>query len=303
MTTHSSRYAHPALVTPRNYHFISVTPLTGVIGAEIRGVDLSRPIEPPVLQEIRDAFSDHQVVLFPDQPISNAQHLAFSRHFGEVVQVPQLRSVDDVPEVQMIRRLATDTGRIVGENWHADSTYMDTPPIAIVMRAVDVPEYGGDTGFLSMSAAYEALSPGFRAAIDSLNVVQSATRIFGSAYRAQGRTYDPAAARTDISLEIGDREVSHPLVCRHPVSGRRYLYINRTYSQRIDGWSEEESQALFTFLHEHCTRFDFTFRARWKKDQVLIWDNRCTMHKAIPDYAGKYRLLTRVTLSGSAPSR
>lgn len=303
MNTHSSLYAHPTLVQPREYRHIRVTPLNGVIGAEIRGVDLGQPLDPAVMQEIRDAFADHQVLLFPDQPISDAQHLAFSRNFGEVVEVPQLHSVDGHPQVQLIRRLATDTGRLVGENWHADSTYMDCPPVAVVMRAVDVPEYGGDTGFLSMYAAYDALSPAFRATIDGLDVVHSATQIFGSAYRVQGRTYNASAARTDLSVELGDREVSHPLVCRHPVNGRRFLYINRTYSQRIDGWSSEESLSLFNFLYEHISRFDFTFRARWKKDQVLIWDNRCTMHKAIPDYAGKYRMLTRVTLSGPRPTR
>jgi taurine dioxygenase len=274
-----------------------------VLGAEIFGVDLREPLPPPVWAEVRQAFADHQVILFPGQKLSHEQHLAFSRNFGEVLRVPQLHNVDGFPDVQIIRRLATDTGRVVGENWHADSTYLDEPPAAVVMRAVDVPAFGGDTGFLSMYAAYESLSAGYKAMLEPLNVVHSATRIFGSAYRAQGRKFNAAGSRTDLSVELGDREVVHPLVCTHAISGRKFLYANKTYSQRIEGMTTEESAPILAYLYEHCARFDFTCRARWHNDQVLVWDNRCTMHRAIPDYAGQNRYLTRVTIAGPRPAR
>ena len=299
----SSMDAHPVLVHPRAYRHIDVRPLTGVLGAEIFGVDLRESLAPDVWDEIRQAYGDHQVILFPDQPVSHEQHLAFARNFGQVIRLPQLHSVDGQPEVQMIRRLATDTGRVVGENWHADSTYLDEPPGAVVMRALDVPPYGGDTGFLSMYAAYEALSPAYKAMLEPLDVVHSATRIFGSAYLAQGRKYNSSGARTDLDVEKGDREVSHPLVCRHAATGRKFLYVNKTYSQRIAGFTNEESAALFAHLYEHCARYDFTCRVRWRKDQVLIWDNRCTMHRAIPDYTGQNRTMTRVTIAGPRPAR
>lgn len=303
MQVTSSFDAHPVLVHPRAYRHIHVQPLTGVLGAEITGVDLREPLAAEVWTEIHQAFTDHQVILFPEQPLSHEQHLAFARHFGTVQQLPQLHSVEGHPQVQMIRRLATDTGRVVGENWHADSSYMDEPPLAVVMRAVDVPPYGGDTGFLSMYAAYEALSPAFKALIAPLNVVHSATRIFGSAYLAQNRKFNDASTRNDIDVARGDREVAHPLVCTHAVSGRPFLYLNKTYSQRIEGLTQEESAPIMNYLHEHCARFDFTCRARWRKDQVLVWDNRCTMHRAIPDYTGQHRLMTRVTIAGPRPSR
>lgn len=152
-----------------------------------------------------------------------------------------------------------------------------------------------------MYAAYEALSPSFKAMIDSMNVVHSATRIFGSAYLAQGRKF--AGVRTDLNVEAGDREVVHPLVCKHHISGRKFLYLNKTYSQRIDGFTNEESAPLLAYLHEHAARFDFTCRARWRNDQILVWDNRCTMHRAIPDYTGKARYLTRATIAGPRPAR
>lgn len=303
MQAKSSFDNHPQLVHPRTYRHIQVEPLTGVLGAEITGVDLRESLAPEAWQEILDAYTDHQVVLFPGQQLSHEQHLAFSRHFGQVIRLPQLHGVDGHPEVQIIRRLATDTGRVVGENWHADSTYLDEPPAAVVMRAVDVPPYGGDTGFLSMYAAYEALSDSFKAMIEPLNVVHSATRIFGSVYQAQGRKYNAATTRTDLDVAAGDREVAHPLVCRHAASGRKFLYVNKTYSQRIEGFTNEESAPILAHLYEHTSRFDFTCRARWRKDQVLIWDNRCTMHRAIPDYTGQHRFMTRVTIAGARPAR
>ncbi|HSV81881.1 MAG TPA: TauD/TfdA family dioxygenase [Ramlibacter sp.] len=303
-TKSSSFDMHPVLVQPRAYRHIQVAPLTGVLGAEITGVDLREPLATDTWDEIRQAFADHQVIYFPGQKLTDEQHLAFSRHFGEVITVPQLHSVDGHPEVQIIRRLATDTGRVVGENWHADSTYLDEPPAAVVMRAVDVPPYGGDTGFLSMYAAYEALSPRYKEMLEPLSIVHSATRIFGSANLASGRSkYNAASTRTDLSLELGDREMVHPLVCTHALSGRKFLYVNKTYVQRIDGFTNEESAPIIAFLLEHCSRFDFTCRVRWHNDQILIWDNRCTMHRAIPDYTGQHRYLTRVTIGGPRPSR
>jgi len=299
----SSLDAHPVLVHPRNYRHIEVQPLTGVLGAEIFGIDLRHELSLEVWEEIRDAFVDHQVIMFPKQMPTHEQHLTFARGFGQVIQLPQLPSVEGHPDIQMIRRLASDTGRVIGENWHADSTYFDEPPRAVVMRAVDVPTYGGDTGFLSMYAAYEALSPSFKELIAPLNMVHSATRIFGSAYLSQSRRYNASGVRSDVNVELGDREMVHPLVCTHEVSGRKFLYLNKTYTQRIEGFTNEESAPILTFLYEHCARFDFTCRARWIKDQVLVWDNRCTMHRAIPDYTGQDRLMTRVTIAGKRPKR
>lgn len=302
MQVRSTFDAHPTLVKTREYQHIQVEPLTGVLGAEITGVDLREPLRPEVWDEIAQAYGDHQVVYFPDQDLTHEQHLAFSRNVGEISSVPQLKGVEGYPEVQIIRRQASDTGRVIGENWHSDSTFLDNPPIAVVMRAVDVPPYGGDTGFLSMYAAYEALSPAYKAFLEQHSVVHSATRIFGSAYLAQGRRYNAGAAREDLSVEEGDREVVHPLVCTHAVTGRRFLYVNKTYAQRIDGFTNEESAPILAFLYDHVSRFDFTCRVKWRKNQVLIWDNRCTMHRAIPDYTGQHRYLTRVTIAGAPPA-
>jgi alpha-ketoglutarate-dependent taurine dioxygenase len=281
---------------------IVVRPMNSTIGAQIDGVDLSRPMDEQTWQEIRQAFADYLVIFFPNQALSHEQHLAFSERFGPLMDMPQLHSVEGFKQLHVIKRDADDTGRVIGENWHADSTYFECPPAAVVMRAVTVPEFGGDTGFLSMIAAYETLSPKMRAVLDTLSVVHSATRIYGSAYHAQKRKFSANNAKVDLDVDAGDREMIHPLVCTHPISGRRFLYVNQVYVQRIDGMTDLESQALLRFLYDHCARFEHTCRVRWQKDQVLVWDNRCAMHKAIPDYIGRSRYMTRTTIAGPRPS-
>ncbi|MDB5816574.1 MAG: rdpA [Rhizobacter sp.] len=288
---------------PLKFKRIEVRPMNSTIGAEIHGVDLREPLDDATFAEVRQAWYDYGVVYFPKQPITHDQHIAFSQRFGELMRLPQLHTVDGYDGlIQIIKRDADDNGRVIGENWHADSTYFERPPNAVIMRAVTVPEFGGDTGFLSMYAAYETLSPKLRSVLDGLNAVHSATRIFGSAYHAQNKKFSNASARTDLDVAMGDAEMIHPIVCTHPGSGRRFLYLNQVYVQRIEGMTEAESKPLLTFLYEHCARFENTCRVRWEADQVLIWDNRCVMHKAIPDYIGRARFMTRTTLAGPRPA-
>jgi taurine dioxygenase len=285
------------------YRRIEVAPLTGVMGAEIRGVDLAQPLDDETWAEVQEAYARHLVVWFPDQAIDHAQHLAFARRFGELVRIPQIHSEAFDPMVQIVRREATDTGRVVGESWHTDSTFMDNPPAAVVMRAIDVPSYGGDTGFSNLYAAWESLSPSFQRLVEPLRAVHSGTRIFGSAYHAQKRKFAATSAKTDLAdLELADRETVHPIVCTHAVTGRKFLYVNKVFVQRIDGMTEQESQPILDFLYQHQERFDLTCRVRWRNGQVLIWDNRCTQHRAVPDYTGCRRYLTRVTVGGARPS-
>jgi len=293
---------HSIWDNPLKFKRIEVRPANGTIGAEIRGVDLSHPLDADTWQEVLQAFHDYLVVWFPNQPLTHEQHLDFSRRFGPLMSMPQLHSVDGFDDIHVIRRDADDNSRVVGENWHADSTYMERPPAAVIMRAVTVPDFGGDTGFLNMVAAYEALSPTMRKVVDGLSAVHSATRIYGSAYQAQNRkVWSEKSVKTDMDVAAGDREIVHPLVCTHAASGRRFLYVNRVYVQRIEGMTDDESRPLLQFLYEHCSRFELTCRVRWQKDQVLVWDNRAAMHKAIPDYVGRARYMTRTTIAGPRP--
>jgi alpha-ketoglutarate-dependent taurine dioxygenase len=286
---------------PRKFKRISVQPLNATIGAEIGGVTFEDAMRDDTFAEIRQAFVDYLVVYFPELPLTHEQHMRLSLRFGELMDMPQLHAVEGFDRIHIIKRDADDNGRVVGESWHADSTYFERPPAAVIMRAVEVPEFGGDTGFLSMYAAYETLSPRMRALLDTLSVVHSATRIYGSAYHAQNKKFSAGSAKTDLDIAAGDRETVHPLVCTHAESGRRFLYVNQVYAQRFEGMTEAESRPLLQFLYDHCARFENTCRVRWRKDQVLIWDNRCAMHKAIPDYVGRTRYMTRTTIAGQRP--
>ena len=282
------------------YRRIAVAPLTGAMGAEIRGVDLTRPLDAETRREILRAFHQYLVVYFPEQKLDDAQHLAFARLFGpDVLRVPQLPSVEGEPDIQIVQREAEDTeSYVVGGNWHTDSTFMEKPPLCVIMRAVEVPEYGGDTAFSNMYLAYEALSPKLKEILESLHAVHSASYLFGSASLQRRGAYSYKV----VDLDLGDREMLHPVICRHPATGRKFLFVNRIFVRRFDGMTEQESRPLLEYLFEHADRPEFGCRVRWRKDQVLIWDNRCTHHKAIADYPGLARHMLRVTIEGPRPA-
>jgi alpha-ketoglutarate-dependent taurine dioxygenase len=285
--------------SPSEYRCITVAPLTGAMGAEIRGVDLARPLDRDTREEILAAFQDYLVVYFPDQPLDNEQHQAFAKIFGkDLMRIPQLTSLADCPDVQIVAREAAETETyVVGGNWHTDSTWMDKPPLCVVMRAVEVPDYGGDTAFSNQYLAYEMLSQKLKDLLGQLSAVHSASFLFGSAYLQRKKRYN----RAFVDPELGDREHVHPVVCTHPASGRPFLYVNRIFVKRFDGMTEAESKPLLEFLFEHADRPEFGCRVRWRKDQVLVWDNRATHHKAIADYPGAARQMLRVTVEGPPP--
>jgi taurine dioxygenase len=279
------------------YRRIAVRPLTGALGAEIGDVDLSRPLDDATAREIRDAFRDHLVIYFPDQPIDHDRHLAFAELFGPVITLPQIFSLPEAPRLQVVRREAEAKGAVVGGGWHTDSTFLERPPAAVVMRAIEVPDYGGDTAFANQYLAYETLSPGLRALLDGLRAVHSGTRVFGSRRGNRPRSFELPVGKE----EEGDREIMHPVVCTHAVSGRKHLFVNGTFIQRFEGWTEEESAPLLHYLYAHCAKMEFTCRVRWRKDQLLVWDNRATHHRAIADYDGNFRYLLRATVEGQRP--
>ena len=279
------------------YSRILVRPLTGALGAEICGVDLTRPMDAELELEIKRAFTENLVIYFPDQKgFTREHHLEFAQRFGKLQKIPHIFSVDGHPDVQIIERLADDTRRVIGESFHNDSTYMETPPTTVTMHAVNVPEYGGDTAFTNLHLAYETLSEPMRALLDNMQCVHSAASIFGRGVDQK------SVMMKEMEVDEGEREVVHPLVCVHPVSKRKYLFFNLVYTRRIVGFSEQESRMFLEFLQQHVGNLAFTGRVRWKNGTVLIWDNRCVQHSAIGDYQGKYRYLERVTTGGELPT-
>lgn len=290
----------PDKVRPRplstdGFEAIRIKPLSGTIGAEVLGVELNDLSEQEEA-EIREAFARFLVLAIRDQgELTPENHIAFAGLFGEMQPILHLDHIEGYPDIQPIHRNAHDTKRVTGELFHNDSTYMATPPIAIAMRAITLPPAGGDTAFANLQLAYDMLSPTMQGFLDGLNVVHSAKRLFGT-----GADQSSVHMKAMDEAE-GDREVLHPLIVRHPVSGRKAPFVNPAYSLRIDGLEASESEAILGFLYQHCTQIALTCRVRWEPGTLVLWDNWAAYHSAIGDYEGHERTLHRVSVGRFRP--
>jgi alpha-ketoglutarate-dependent taurine dioxygenase len=279
------------------YKIVRVRPLTGALGAELSGVDLSQPLTEQAREEIKRALYDHLVIYFHDQVgFSRERHVELAQVFGTLQKIPHIFSVDGHPDVQMVRREPGESRRYVGEGFHIDSTFLRTPPTTVTMHCIDAPEVGGDTAFANLQLAYDTLSPAMKSFVGGLRAVHSAARLFGSKARDPGNVM-----MKDMAAAEGDAEVTHPVVRTHPGSGRKGLFVHAAYTQRLEGFEEEESQAILQFLYRHAARMEYTCRVRWRPHMVLVWDNRCTYHSAIGDYDA-LRYIERVTTGGEVPA-
>lgn len=243
--------------------------------------------------EIRRAWLDHLVLFFRDQKITPAQQLAFASRLGEPMAYPQLKGLDAYPMITPVVKLENERNNFGGV-WHSDTTYLQVPPMASMLYAIELPPVGGDTEFANQYLAYETLSPGLRAMLDSLVGVSSSMKAEASKTRE-----DRLKA---AGQEVKPLEAEHPIVRTHPETGRKALYLNIGHTARIKGWTEKESAGLLAFLFEHQIRPEFTCRFRWQPGSLALWDNRSAMHNAINDYHGHRRILHRITLAGDRPA-
>jgi taurine dioxygenase len=271
----------------------AVEPVAGALGAEISGLDLSQPLSDDTILALRRAWLEHLVLFFRDQPLSPAQFLALGRRFGEVIEYPFVRGLPDYPEIIPVLKLEHERVNFGGV-WHSDTAYLDVPPMASMLVAREIPPYGGDTLFANMYLAYETLSDGMKAMLAGLVAVNSSAKADASRTR-EDRMKDSAREGKK------DYAAAHPVVRRHPETGRPALYVNVAHTVRFDGMTEEESAPLLESLFRHQTRPEFTCRFRWRPGSIAFWDNRCAQHNAVNDYAGRRRLLHRITLAGDTP--
>ena len=264
----------------------------GALGAEIGGVDLSKPLADDTIAAIRQALVEHQVIFFRDQDLTPAQQVAFGRRFGPLNIHPFVAGMAGQPEVMEIIKEPSDRINF-GGGWHSDMSFLETPAIGSILYAVELPEWGGDTLFASQAAAFDALSPGLKATLEGLNAVHSASREYSSSgASAQKRGSMNVAAEADGYVG----EYVHPMVLVHPESGRKALYVNPAFTLRIEGWKTSESKALLDYLFNHCRYEAFTTRFAWAKGSVAFWDNRSVWHFALNDYPGQRRHMRRVTV-------
>jgi taurine dioxygenase len=276
----------------RSYRHIRVGRIAGALGAEIEGVDISRPLPNDVVAEIRQAFLDFLVIFVRGQKLTPHEQLAFAQRFGEPMEYPQLRGLPECPLITPVVKLAHERVNF-GGIWHSDTTYLERPPMASMLYALETPPYGGDTLFANQYLAFETLSEGYRKMLDGLVGVNSSLKADASRTR-EDRLRAAGAEHKALVAE-------HPLVRTHPETGRKALYVNVGHTTHFKGLTEEESRPLLDYLFGHQVKPEFTCRFHWERGSLAFWDNRCTQHNPVNDYHGFRRVMHRVTLAGDTP--
>ena len=264
---------------------IKVTPLTGTTGARVDGIDLNRPLDNDTFVVLHRAFLDHCVLVFRGQHIGPAAQVEFGRRWGKPLQTnPLLKHLEGFPEIVQVTKIPKETAST--EAWHYDSCYTPVPPKISILSAITVPR-GGDTMWCNQYEAYDRLSPNMKDMLAGLRVKFVGLRL--------GRMMGADAASLPSAV--------HPLVRTHPETRRKALYVGHPETaQLIDGMTREESRPLLDFLYAHSTSPDNIYRHMWEAGDVVMWDNRCTMHYAVHDYGDQERVLNRITMEGEAPA-
>lgn len=275
---------------------IEILPVSGSLGAEIRGVDLAAPLSETVAGGIRAAFAEHLVLFFRGQRLEPQHQVAFGEHFGPVGLYPFAEPLEDHPEVIAIIKEKDQTTNF-GGTWHSDTTYLETPPAATLLYAKDLPPYGGDTLFANMYLAYESLSAGMQRLLDGLIGISSAEK--DNAFLRGDHL--GSGSMTGTSAEQRGYVAEHPVVRTHPVTGRKALYVNSAHTVGFKGMTAQESAPILGYLLDHLCREDFTCRFRWEEGSLAVWDNRCSQHYPLNDYHGFRRVMHRVTIKGERP--
>lgn len=263
-------------------------PLSPMIGAEIHGVDLADDLPDLTIAAIRDALLRHKVIFFRDQRITTEQHIAFARRFGELEIHPATPRHQQHREVLRIAHGPDSRG--VENNWHSDVTWRETPSLGSVLRAIEIPETGGDTLFANMEAAYDGLSPKLKEWVCGLTAVHDIARVFATRL---GKSID--------ELHEKYPPQRHPVVRTHPETGRRSLYVNTGFTSHIEGLTRKESEWLLEHLYAQAARPEYQCRFVWRPDSIAFWDNRAAQHYAASDYFPAVRVMERVTVAGDRP--
>ena len=276
----------------QNYFHINVKPVSGALGAEITGVDISLPLDAEVVEEIRNAFLSHLVIFFQNQVITPQKQLNFAEQFGIPMEYPQLKGLPECPLVTEVIKLEHEKLNFGGV-WHSDTAYLKQPPMASMLYAIEIPPYGGDTIFSNQYMAYENLSDGFKKTLSELIAVNSSSKPEVSKTRED--------RMSEAGMELNVLSALHPAVRTHPETGRKALYVNKAHTTHFEDWTEQESKSLLEFLFHHQVRTEFTCRFRWEKNSLAFWDNRCVQHNPVNDYQGFRRIMHRVTIAGDKP--
>ena len=265
----------------------------GAIGAEIHDVDLN-DLSEATLAELRIAYAQYGVLFFRDQQLTPEAHIELAQHWGKININRFFTPVENYPQIAEVRK-EPDQKYNVGGGWHTDHSYDQIPALGSLLYAKEVPSHGGDTLFAGCGVAFDNLSEGMKDTLRSLRAVHSSRHVFG----------ESASVPNDMSDMFGNadqatQDAVHPVVIRHPLSGREILYVNPGFTTHIEGWTVQESAPLLQFLYGHIARPEHTCRFHWQPGSLAFWDNRATWHFAVNDYHGERRLMHRITVEGEA---
>ncbi|MBH68376.1 MAG: taurine dioxygenase [Rhodospirillaceae bacterium] len=272
------------------YEDIQVTPLTPRIGAEVTGINLTKALGNQQFQELHDALMEHSVLFFRDQDVDIEQHKNFGRLFGELHIHPGSPPPPGHPEI-LIVHADKNSKHVAGENWHSDVTCDEEPPMGSILHLWEVPKSGGDTLFASMEAAYDSLSDRMKNYLGGLTATHSGEQV----YRGRYNNKDHDDANISYPKNI------HPVIRTHPITGKKSIFVNKTFTTRINELPREESEGILSFLYSHCAKPDYQVRFKWQSHSIAFWDNRCVQHLALWDYYPQVRSGYRVTIKGDKP--
>jgi taurine dioxygenase len=275
---------------------IQATPVAGALGADITGVDLSKDLDNESFDAIHQALLDHCVIFFKDQDITPEQQLDFAKRFGGIHHHPYMQGMPNHPDIFEILKTETDPHNFGGV-WHVDQMFTPKPNMATILYAKEVPEAGGDTLFANMYNAYDALSDTMKDMLSGLKVLCVGDR---PGKRSRKERYKELNGVKMNEEDIGVRASEHPLIRSHPETGRKSLFIG-SHVDNIAGMTKGESEPILGFLRQHAVKPEFTCRFHWDAGSMAMWDNRCTQHNAVDDYAGHRRRMHRITVAGDTP--
>ncbi len=279
---------------------LEIRPLSGALGAEIHGADVSSGHEPGLVERVRAALLAYGVVALRDQKLDDRRtQLEFGRQLGELDVHPIADGMEDYPEMIRVLKPAGEAA-FFGTGWHSDNSFFEAPSAMTLLYGETVPVVGGDTLFASMERVYEALSDPLRSFLDPLVAVHSASRAYDPRTTGAAKYRGETAITYSYTDAIYD-DVEHPVIRTHPETGRRSLFVNPMFTQRIVGLHENESRRLLEMLYEHAARPDFSCRVRWEPGTLMLWDNRFVQHYALDDYEEFERVMYRITVKGDRP--
>jgi taurine dioxygenase len=277
-----------------------ITPLTPGLGAEIDAIDLRR-LDDDGFDALRRCWLEFKVVFVRDQNLDMDSLLTFSRRFGKLMRLPYIKPLEDYPDIIRVLKQADEIDMgVFGGDWHSDFSFLPRPPSASILFAEEVPPAGGDTLWIDMVQALRAL-PGEQLDLLRGKIAIHSGKPYGVAHAPEQSSRFNGSIEIKRDIPEADNETRHPAICRHPETGEQVLFVNPTYTTRIDGLAPQQSNDLLASLYRHCTRPEFGCRFKWAPGSVAIWDNRSTLHYAVNDYDGQRRCLYRTTIGGDAP--